>query len=60
MQAMTLPLTSCGIKTSYNLRTFQPSSSEYRLLRGGVCLLPSHYIPKVYDNNCQLPDEHLC
>ena len=59
MQAMTLPLTSCRIRTSYNLRMFQPSSSEYPLLRGGVCLLPSHYIPKVCDNNCQLPDEHL-
>lgn len=60
MQGVTLPLTSCGIRTSYNRRTFQPSSLEYWLLRGGVCLFPPHYIPKVYDNNCQLPDEHLC
>lgn len=52
MQVVTLPLTSCGMRTSYNLRTSQPCSLEYWFLRGEVCLLPSHYIPKVYDNNC--------
>ena len=52
MQVVTLPLTSCRIRTSYNLRTFQPSSLEYQFLRGWVCLLPSHYIPKIYDHNC--------